>query len=197
MTAAVRRPEIESAADRMAGLVAAVDPADLDRATPCAEYTVAALLDHIDGFVGAFTAAGTRTDTGADGPPGAGGAGHLRADWHTALPAGLTAPVAAWQADDAYDGMLSAGGITMPADSVAVVAIEELVVHGWDLARAVGRPYESTPTELAVLDEFFGQFGPDQRGDAYGPERAVSGAATPLDHAIARSGRDPEWSPAR
>jgi hypothetical protein len=62
-------------------------------------------------------------------------------------------------------------------------------------ARAIEHPYESTPTELAVLDDFFGQFGPDQRGDAYGPERDAGGAASPLDRAIARSGRDPEWSP--
>lgn len=190
----MRRPEIESTARRMATVVAGVDDASLEAPTPCADYTVAALLDHIDGFVTAFTAAGTRTDTGADGPPGAGSAEHLRGDWRTALPAGLDALVVAWQADDAYEGTLCAGGITMPADSVAVVAIEELVVHGWDLARATGRPYDSTPAELAVIDDFFAQFGPDQRGDAYAPERDADGESSPLDHAIARSGRDPEWS---
>jgi len=84
-----------------------------------------------------------------------------------------------------------------PDPSVAVVAIEEMVVHGWDLARAIDRPYESTPAELAVLDDFFGQFGPDQRGDAYGPERPAGPGATPLDHAIARSGRDPAWTATR
>ena len=190
----MRRPEIETAAQRMATVVAGVDDAALTDPTPCTDYSIAALLDHIDGFVTAFTAAGTRTDTGASGPPGAGSAEHLRDDWRTALPAGLDALVAAWQADDAYEGMLSAGGITMPADSVAVVAIEELVVHGWDLARATGRPYGATPAELAVIDDFFGQFGPDQRGDTYGPECDAGGTASAMDRAIARSGRDPEWS---
>jgi len=195
--AAMRRPEIETAATRMAEVVRAVGDADLDRATPCAEYSVAALLDHVDGFVGAFTAAGTRTPSGSDGPPGPGKASNLRADWRTAIPSGLDALVDAWRPDAAYAGMLSAGGIDMPADSVAVVAIEEMVVHGWDLARAIDRPYESTPAELAVLDDFFGQFGPDQRGDAYGPERPAGPGATPLDHAIARSGRDPAWTATR
>src|SRR4051794_25126949 len=58
---AMRRPEIETAARRLAAVVTAVGDADLDRGTPCAEYAVAALLDHIDGCVTAFTAAGTKT----------------------------------------------------------------------------------------------------------------------------------------
>jgi uncharacterized protein (TIGR03086 family) len=194
---AMRRPEIATAADRMADVVAAVDMADLDRPTPCAEYDVAALLDHVDGFVVAFTAAATKTQDPDDGPPGPGTAANLRADWKTALPAGLTALVAAWRPDDAYTGTVRAGGFEMPAASVAVVAIEELVVHGWDLARAVGRPYGATSAELAALDDFFGQFGPEQRGSAYGPERSVDAGASPLDHAIARSGRDPRWSTVR
>jgi uncharacterized protein (TIGR03086 family) len=192
----MRRPEIETAAGRMAGLVCDVDDADLERATPCAEYSVAALLDHIDGFVRAFTEAGTKTQDPSEGPPPPGSADHLRDDWRSGLPVALTALVAAWQSDDAYTGTVRAGSFEMPADSVAVVAIEELVVHGWDLARALQRPYESTPAELAVIDDFFGQFGPDQRGSAYGPERSAGAGATPLDRAVARSGRDPDWSAA-
>ena len=193
----MRRPEIETAARRMAKVVANVDAAALADPTPCADYTVAGLLDHIDGFVGAFTAAGTRTPTGDGGPPPPGAASHLRADWRTVVPDGLEALIAAWQADDAYEGMLSAGGIEMPADSVAVVAIEELVVHGWDLARATGQAFECTPAELAVVDDFFGQFGPEQRGGAYGPALAVDGSASHLDRVIAESGRDLAWSATR
>jgi len=192
----MRRPEIETAAGRMAGLVRDVDDADLERATPCTDYCVAALLDHIDGFVGAFTAAGTKTQDPSEGPPPPGSADHLRDDWRTGLADGFAALVAAWQPDDAYTGTVRAGGFEMPAESVAVVAIEELVLHGWDLARALDRPYESTPAELAVIDDFFGRFGPDQRGSAYGPERSVGAGAAPLDRAVARSGRDPAWSAA-
>jgi uncharacterized protein (TIGR03086 family) len=192
----MRRPEIETAADRIAAIVDAVDDTALDRSTPCADYTVAALLDHIDGFVGAFTAAGTKTQTGNEGPPGAGDASHLREDWRTALPAGLRALVAAWRSDEAYAGTVSAGGFSMPADSVAVVAIEELVIHGWDLARALDVPYAVTSAELAVIDEFFGQFGPEQRGAAYGPALASAGSAPHLDRVLAESGRDAAWSAA-
>jgi uncharacterized protein (TIGR03086 family) len=197
MTAPMKRPEMDVAARRMADVVANVDSAALADPTPCADYTVAGLLDHIDGFVGAFTAAGTRTPSGDGGPPLSGAASHLRADWRTAVPDGLHALVAAWQADDAYEGMLSAGGIEMPADAVAVVAVEELVVHGWDLARATGQAFACTAAELAVVDDFFGQFGPEQRSGAYGPARAVGASASHLDRVIAESGRDPAWSASR
>ena len=193
----MQRPEIETAARRMAGVVAGVDDTVLADPTPCAAYTVAALLDHVDGFVGAFTAAAAKTQDGPGGPPPPGDAAGLRADWRTALPDALAALVDAWRPDPAYEGTVSAGGISMPASAVAVVAVEELVIHGWDLARAVGRPYESSDAELAVIDEFFGQFGPDQRGDAYGPERPAAAGASALDRALAQSGRDPAWSPGR
>ena len=92
------------------------------------------------------------------------------------VPDGLDALVAAWQADDAYEGMLSAGGIEMPADSVAVVAIEELRRPRMG-SRARHRPgvrvhrRRSSPS----IDDFFGQFGPEQRGGAYGPGAPPTG----------------------
>ena len=85
----------------------------------------------------------------------------------------------------------------LPAEVAAARLLECLAVPRWAREIATGRPYDSTPAELAVLDDFFGQFGPDQRGDAYGPERPAGPGATPLDHAIARSGRDPAWTATR
>ena len=190
----VKRPEIEVAARRLAAVVSAVDDAELAGPTPCADFTVAALLDHIDGFVAAFTAVGTKTRTGDDGPPAPADASHLRGDWRSGLPDGLDALIEAWRADDAYAGTASAGGFELPADAVAVIAIEEMVVHGWDLARATGQAYECTAAELAVVDEFFGQFGPEQRSGAYEPAREVGVSASHLGRVIAESGRDPAWT---
>ena len=192
----MKRPEIEHAARRLAAVVAAVDDTELADGTPCADYTVAALLDHIDGFVAAFTAVGTKTQTGDDGPPAPGAASNLRDDWRTGLPDGLGALIEAWRPDDAYAGTASAGGFELPADAVAVIAIEELIVHGWDLARATGQAYECTASELAAVDEFFGQFGPEQRGGAYEPAREAGVSASHLDRVIAESGRDPAWTSA-
>jgi len=82
----------------------------------------------------------------------------------------------------------------MPAEAAAVVVVEELVVHGWDLARAIGDPFVCTAVELALVDGFFDQFGPGQRSYAYVPACAAGAAASPLDRVIACSGRDSSWS---
>ncbi len=192
----MRRPEIETAATRMADLVAGVDDDDLDRPTPCSDSTVGALLDHIDGFVQAFTVAGTRSPGSGD-PPGAGDARHLRADWRTAIPDALDSLVAAWRPDAAHAGTVRAGGVTMPAAAAAAVLVEELVVHGWDLACATGQPFVCTDDEITLVDAFLDRFGPDERGDAYAPARTACAGATPIDRIIALSGRDPSWTVGR
>ena len=56
--------DLEPAARRIAGLVAAVPDDALGAPTPCARYTVGDLLDHIAGFAVAFTAAARKTPLG-------------------------------------------------------------------------------------------------------------------------------------
>ena len=79
------------------------------------------------------------------------------------------------------------------------MVLGEYVVHGWDLARALGRPW--TPPEAAVTTahEFFGGVvvpeyrGPD--GGFFLDEVPVPDDAPPLDRLLGFAGRDPGWSP--
>jgi uncharacterized protein (TIGR03086 family) len=93
--------------------------------------------------------------------------------------------------------MTQAGGIDLPGEVAAIVAVEELVIHGWDLARATGQPYRCDEQELALVHGFVAQFaGPDQeemRGSAYAGPVTVPPAAPALDQLIGLSGRDPGW----
>jgi uncharacterized protein (TIGR03086 family) len=95
--------------------------------------------------------------------------------------------------------MTLAGGIEMPGEVAVVVALEELVIHGWDVARATGQPYACDGPTVEVVRGFVQQFaGPDQqdlRGEAYGSPIAVADTAPLLDRVIGLSGRDPTWSP--
>jgi uncharacterized protein (TIGR03086 family) len=96
--------------------------------------------------------------------------------------------------------MTRAGGIDLPGEVAAVVALEELVLHGWDLARATGQPYECDDRALDAVGGFVLQFaGPDQadlRGDAYGAPVELPASASHLDRVVALSGRNPSWTPA-
>lgn len=191
--------DLEPAATRMTDLVRGTPEDRLDGPTPCSDYTVADLLDHISNLAEAFTDAARKSSPQAEGTPPAGDESHLNVDWHTRTPQRLDALVHAWRAPDARTGMTNAGGIEMPGEIAAAVALEELVVHGWDLARATGQPFAVDDDALHAVIGFVSAFsGPDQaelRGSAYGDPTPIGADATLLDRAIALTGRDPDWSP--
>ena len=78
--------DLERASDRLAALVRAVPEGALGRPTPCSEYSVGDLLDHVDGITIAFGGAAVKASgaTATMGP--AGDASRLPEDWRTVLP---------------------------------------------------------------------------------------------------------------
>jgi len=164
--------------------------------TPCPDYSVADLLDHVSGLALAFTLAARKEPLPGDGQPVVDGAA-LSPAWRQAIPAALEGLAAAWTEPSAYDGLTMAGPIEMPADIAALVALDEVVVHGWDLARATGQPYD--PDEAAVLAclGFASSFEPPPEAGAgpFGPPVAVPDSAPALDRLAGATGRDPGWAP--
>lgn len=191
--------DLEPAARRMADLVTATSDHDLDRPTPCPRYTVADLLDHIRGMALGFTAAATKA--GVDEPASEtplGDGRNLGDAWRAQIPRYLASLTDSWRDPGARSGMTRAGGVELPAEIAAVVALEELVVHGWDLARATGRAYDlDDPVILSAVAGFFGSFPVEARGDAFDAPVAIEDLAPQLDRVIALSGRDPAWLPPR
>jgi uncharacterized protein (TIGR03086 family) len=183
--------DLHPGADRLAALVRAVPDAALAGPTPCAEYAVGDLLDHISAFAVGIAAAG-RKDVDGMRPPGPGRAEDLGPDWRERIPDELAALARAWDDPAAYEGM-TGGPLDMPAEHAALVGLEELCIHGWDLARTIGRPFEATVAELDGIDRFFSLFGEQLRGSAYGPAQPAP-AGDRLAGAIAQSGRDPGWT---
>jgi uncharacterized protein (TIGR03086 family) len=85
----------------------------------------------------------------------------------------------------------------MPAPAMAAVALDELVVHGWDLAVATGQPYEVSDEDAEACMTFAGSIGeaPEERAGLYGPRVPVPGDASALDRLLGLTGRDPAWRP--
>jgi uncharacterized protein (TIGR03086 family) len=171
--------------------------------TPCADTSVAALLDHLVGLTQHFTQAARKAievPPGEDAPaPGKSTAEHLDPDWRTVLPRQLDELAEAWRDPAAWEGMTEAGGSTMPADVVGTVALDEVVLHGWDLARATGQPFACDPASTAVVLAFTTAAAqPEQaanRDGLFGPVVAVPADAADLDRALGLAGRDPAWAP--
>ena len=167
--------------------------------TPCPAYSVADLLDHIGGLSVAFAAAARKEELPGGGAPSADGS-RLADGWRDLIASRLDDLGAAWLDPAAYDGVTMAGPIEMPADQAALVALDEVTVHAWDLARATGQPYPADPAAIAACAAFVEAFEPPPGGAAddgglFGPPVAVPEDAPALHRLVGATGRDPYWTP--
>ncbi|MET7461995.1 TIGR03086 family metal-binding protein [Nonomuraea sp. NPDC005501] len=180
-------------------VVSRVTVADLDRPTPCAEWTLGDLLAHMTAQHRGFAAA-------------ARGHGADLAVWEVRpLPAG--GDPAAEYAEAARDvlaafaeeGVLErefalpefGPGAAFPGASAIGFHLIDYVVHGWDVARSLGRPYE-LEAELAEPALRVARAVPDGAdrlapGAAFRPGLPVKDDAEPLDRILAILGRSPSW----
>ena len=185
------RPFLDRALDQVGALVVDLTPADLDRPTPCPDYTVRDLLGHLVAVAGriAHIAAGGQP---FDVPSVVTGiADDEVADaWATGR-----ARVAVVLADDAVlEGTIAHPARVMPARQALFAYVSEVAVHGWDLAVAVGRRDELDDSLAEVV------LGPVQaalpahpRGGSvpFAEVVEVGADATPYDRLVAWMGRRP------
>jgi uncharacterized protein (TIGR03086 family) len=165
-----------AAADTL-DLVRAV-PADRRHApTPCRDWDVETLTGHLYQVVAALDLAGH----GRPVPPD---------HWQRTCAGATIAPD--WAAPPEKVDM---SGTVLPGETVVAMLVGDLVLHGWDLAAATGRPYDPDPDAVAMTGEFLGAFAESGRAQGlFGEPVPVAGDAPPLARAVALSGRDPAWT---
>lgn len=185
------RPLLGRALDQIAGLVAAITPADAGLPTPCQEFTVLDLGGHLVSVLRRITALGEGTDPMA--------LPHV-----TEVPVGeLAAALAGWRAryDVAYvDDAVLEKPVVLPwatgtVREIGPLYVQELTVHAWDLATALGRGSAGLDPELAAaVLPLARQFVPaDHRGGPvpFAPPVPVAADAGPYEQLVAWLGRDP------
>jgi uncharacterized protein (TIGR03086 family) len=161
-------------------VVAAVTSADYLRPTPCREWDVESLLNHLIQVVGQFPVvlAGGKGDWGGrafiDDPSAA---------WHVAVEANLTA----WR----VPGAAETPG-RQPGTYLIELNLTDTVTHTWDLARAIEHPL-AVDTELVAFVLELCADAPflRDRSHAFGPEMPVDPDAPPLDRLAGLLGRQP------
>lgn len=126
--------QIERAVDMTAVIVAGIAADQWDRPTPCADWDVHTLLNHVVGGMRIFAAKLDGIEPGAD----------HEADWLGADPVGAyekaaAADRAAWRRPDALEQTVHISLGVLPGPLAAVVHLTEIVVHGTDLAAATGQ----------------------------------------------------------
>ncbi|MDU0253245.1 TIGR03086 family metal-binding protein [Streptomyces sp. PU10] len=164
--------------------------------TPCPDLAVRNLLGHLTGLAVAFRDAarkdlGPTTDTSPEASVPDVGPG-----WREELAKVLGELADAWREPDAWTGMTRAGGIDLPGAVAGAVVADELVIHGWDLARATGQEYTPDPAALRAAYGLLAAAADESDRDQgmFGPVVAVPADAPLLERAVGLSGRDPGWT---
>ncbi len=92
--------------------------------------------------------------------------------------------------------MTHAGGVDLPAEVAGIVALDEVIVHGWDIAVASGQSFSSEARLVEAALQFVQSTvaqNPDGSPGLFGPPVPVPEDAPVLDRLIGLTGRDPAW----
>ncbi|MGO1055322.1 TIGR03086 family metal-binding protein [Crossiella sp. CA198] len=167
----------------------------LGLATPCSEYDVRGLVNHLLFWGPSLEGAGRKESV----PPPAAGEGEVDLvgeGWASALGEQVGRTVAVWSRGSAWEGVTWMGGPDeMPAAVVGGMVVAELVVHGWDLARATGQVVEWDAGLVGFLYEQVSMTAQQGREmGVYGAEVVVSSSASTVDRVLGLTGRDPGWT---
>ncbi|MEV7871125.1 TIGR03086 family metal-binding protein [Streptomyces sp. NPDC088124] len=182
---------LKLAADGALPVVRGIGDERLGAPTPCAEYDVHALLDHLFQVVVNFQALAAKRDADFGAAPE-----HLAGEWRERFAAETARLVDAWDAPGAEEG--TSGAMGLPARTVGSMVLGDLTVHAWDLARATGQPYEPDASLVGLLTAEFGALAPTARKmGVFGEPVPVAPDAAPFDVLLALTGRDPGWAPPR
>ncbi|WP_329125324.1 TIGR03086 family metal-binding protein [Streptomyces sp. NBC_01465] len=179
------------------GIVAAVHPGQLPLPTPCGEWNLSQLLAHMTGQNHGFAAVarGERSDASvfADRP----------VDDDPA--AGFAASAADVLSAFAEPGVLERdfwlpevrNGITLPGRIAVGFHFIDYVVHGWDVAAAIGVPI-TFDAEVLAAGVPIAEAVPDdasrkETGAAFAPGLDSTPDTDTFDRILRALGRDPDW----
>ncbi|NYH78865.1 uncharacterized protein (TIGR03086 family) [Actinopolyspora biskrensis] len=130
------RPSVRGAAEQLSTLVAEVRPELLGAPTPCTEFDVRALLEHVVVMTGCYANLGAgETDAEAATPPPCKAGDEEWAEVYAAEAARLNE---AWADGAALDRMMYLPWGELPGREALLGCLLDTVTHAWDLARALG-----------------------------------------------------------
>jgi uncharacterized protein (TIGR03086 family) len=151
---------------------------DLGAATPCEDFTVAALLDHLFGSIASIGKA-----------LGATVADHPGATPEARIADSAQATLEAFRIRGT-EGTLDMGFAELPATMVANILNLELLVHAWDFATATGQELAVSPVlSDYVLGLARNTISPQMRGKNFAEETLVEESAASMERLVAFTGR--------
>ncbi len=172
--------QLQQLGPHLGGVVAAITPDQLDERTPCADFTVRGVLEHMIGGATAFAAAfrgATPAEPDLSDPLGTfhGVLGDL---------------VDAISSPGALDRTVAAPFGDVPGETFARFVVLDGLVHGWDMAVATGQAYDPPAELVAAADAFaHGALDPLRDGQTFADAVEPASDATPIERLAAYTGR--------
>jgi uncharacterized protein (TIGR03086 family) len=185
---------MEQAAEANLAVARNVKADQLALPTPCRDWDVRALVNHLTFWSAFRSEVAARKQTPPSGVEG--DVDYAADDWVRVYERQLERAVAAWAEPGAWEGVTGMAGGQMPAPTIGRMIIGELVTHGWDLAKATSQELvcpAGLAEEIYTGTVQFAEMGREYQ--IYGEPVAVPDDAPALDRALGLSGRDPNWSP--
>ncbi|MBI2371284.1 MAG: TIGR03086 family protein [Deltaproteobacteria bacterium] len=164
-------------------IVAAVTPDQLTTPTPCSEWDVQALLNHMNGSANYLT-----TFLTGSGPAGATGSTSALDAYDAATGAALKAAKAPGALEKKNQGPMG----EMTGAQMMSFAFVDFFIHGWDLAKATGQNATLNPKLIEPCHNIVApaiEFA--RQAKAFGPEVKVPADARPQDKLLGLTGRKP------
>lgn len=172
--------QLELLGPHLAGVVAGISDEQLDNPTPCTDYTVRGVLEHMIGGATAFAAAyrGEQpSEPDLSDPLGD-------------FPAVLGDLVGAITAPGALERTVAAPFGAVPGETFARFVVLDGLVHGWDMATATGQAYQPPDELVAAADAFAHEaLDPLRDGTTFAEATDPSPGAPPIVRLAAYTGR--------
>jgi uncharacterized protein (TIGR03086 family) len=183
-----------AAAETARVVAGAAKTASLDQPTPCPDWDLRTLLNHTILWTAYSAERRAHGESVAE---------ELMSKDFTAEPgyaeayqAQLDRAVQAWSKPEAWAGDRNVMGNATPAAEIAAMLIMEMVLHGWDVAKATGQDYHCDgELAQALLGTVQAQGDMFRQYEGFAAVVPVPDDATAFDRALALSGRDPAWKP--
>ena len=184
------RDHFHSVVATLQPVVHGVSEDQLGDPSPCDDWAVRDLANHLLGTSEAMRKVAAGEEQDRQDPWGTGG-DHMSTGWRDDLSRRLAGLADAWTPEDAWEGEVNG----MPKKGMGDMAYVEVMLHGWDLARATGQDLAFDDDAVAqardVMDEI-GRLG--REGGVFGDLVEVGEDASDWERVLAEGGRDPGWT---
>lgn len=180
----------ERALKQTGDVVAGTKAEQFDDPTPCAEWTVRDLLNHVIGewVTIAAGADGRRVEMND-------GTDHVAEDHLGAYERAAKAALEAFKEPGALEKKFTLPWGDTPGAAMLGLAITDAVVHGWDLAKATGQEFrideDAAESAYQMTSSMLAPKGSFPRGDSFGDPVEVPNDAGPADKLLGYLGRKP------